>query len=681
MLHSHTVSRETQVHFSPAPRRRSRRIPRPWLAAALIAALAPPAVPADDAEATSLLGRTVADFTLKDSRGSEHTLSKLDAKFVVVVFVGAECPLAKMYGPRLDELHAAYKDRGVAVLGVNSNRQDSLAEIAAHVRAHGIAFPLITDPGNRVADDFKAERTPEAFVLDANRVVKYHGRIDDQYGVGYARDKPNRRDLETALDQLLAGKPVDVAETKPVGCFIGRVRTKPAKDDAPVTWSKDIAPLFERRCVECHRDGEIAPFSLVDPAEVVGWADTIREVVQERRMPPWHASPEHGRFANARRLSDAEVRLVEDWVEAGAPLGDARTIDVPAKADGAWQAGREPDLVVAMRDAPFDVPAQGTVDYKYFTVDPKLTEDRWISMAEVQPGDRAVVHHVLVLVRPPEGSPAGAGGGEFLAGYVPGMRATPYPEGMAKLIPKGSKLVFQLHYTPNGTPRRDLSRIGLYFADPDEITHVVVTSRAAENRFSIPPNEGDHKVEASSPSSPADLLLLSMMPHMHLRGKSFTYEAVMPGGRRTTLLDVPRYDFNWQTSYRLAEPLAMPAGSRMHCVARFDNSTDNPANPDPGATVRWGDQTWNEMMIGYFDVAVPIGQAAPARARRPVAANPEARRREAEQLVKRFDADGDGKVARKEVPERILPIFTALDKDEDGFVTVEEVIQGGALRR
>lgn len=642
---------------------------------------------ADDEESSpsrTFIGRTVDDFTLKDSRGAEHRLSSLkDSKYTVIAFLGTECPLAKLYGPRLADLSRAYKDRGVAFLAINANRQDSLTEVAAYARTHNIDFPVLKDPGNKVADSLAAERTPEVFVLDANRVIRYHGRIDDQYSVGHSRKDPTRRDLALALDQLLAGKRVQVAETQPVGCFIGRVRPVKADPNNTITYSNQIARLFQKRCVQCHRDGEIAPFPLTEYSEVVGWADTIREAVQDRHMPPWHASPEHGHFANARRLSDEEVKLVEDWVAAGAPEGDPKDLPKPIEFTAGWQLERKPDAIVTMRDTPFDVPAEGTVEYKYFTVDPEFTEDKWVRAAEVQAGNRAVVHHVLVLVRPPEDAPAGSGGGEFLAGYVPGMQVRPYPEGMAKLIPKGSRLIFQVHYTPNGSPQQDISRIGFLFADPKTINHVVVTSRAAEPRFEIPPHADDYKVEATSNSYPNELLLLALMPHMHLRGKSFQYEAVYPDGKKETLLDVPHYDFHWQTGYTLAEPKTMPAGTKIHCVAHFDNSENNLANPDPSQSVRWGDQTWNEMMIGYFDVAVPIGQAPPARRPRNsiIAATPEGRRKQAEELIQRYDADKDGKIQKKEVPDRMLPIFEAIDKNRDGVVTLEEIIAAGEAQR
>ena len=255
---------------------------------------------------------------------------------------------------------------------------------------------------------------------------------------------------------------------------------------------------------------------------------------------------------------------------------------------------------------PFQVPAAGPVEYQYFVVDPEFREDKWVRMAEVQPGNRQVVHHVLVFAQAPGSRPISGEQGGFLAAYVPGLRARPFPEGMAKRVRAQSKLVFQVHYTPVGTEQADLSSLGLVFASPADVTHQVITAAAVETDFAIPPHDGNFAVESQSRPAPVSLQLLAMMPHMHLRGKSFRYEARYPGGTSEILLDVPRYDFNWQTTYRLATPKVLPAGTRIHCLAHYDNSEHNLANPAPDKTVRWGDQTWDEMMIGYFDVAVPV---------------------------------------------------------------------------
>jgi peroxiredoxin len=602
---------------------------------------------------------TVQDFSLQDYRGKSHRLSDYqESKVVVLAFLGTGCPLVKLYGPKLEQVSQKYQPRGVTILGMNANRQDSITNIAAYARRQQITFPILKDVGNTVADAVQAERTPSVIVLNSDRVIVYRGRIDDQYGVGYAREEPKHAYLTDAIEAALADKHPAVASVAAEGCLIGRMRKPDA--DSSVTYGAHIAPILVKHCAECHREGEIAPFALTSYDEVAGWADMIREVVADQRMPPWHADPAHGKFSNARGLSAAEKDLINKWVLAGAPAGDLSQLPaLPPKAEG-WQLNSAPDLVVQMNES-FRVPADGVVKYKYFEVDPGLTEDKWVRAAEVIPGSREVVHHVLVFARDGKSRKnSGAGGGSFLTAYVPGLRAVEIPTGMAKLVPAGSKIIFQMHYTPIGEERTDRSSVGLYFADEKDVNHVVVTQETRSHDFAIPPRDSNYKVEATSPRAPIPLKILAMMPHMHLRGKSFRYEAILPDGQRRTLLDVPAYDFNWQTSYRPETLLELPAGARMHCVAHFDNSANNLNNPDPDATVGWGDQTWNEMMIGYFDVAYPRsrddGDSVEVLA-----------------LMKQFDKNEDGKIQRSEVPKKLHPVFTQLDTNNNDEVTLQEL--------
>jgi peroxiredoxin len=627
----------------------------------------------------SPIDRKAENFSLKDHRGQEYSLDDLkDEKLVVVAFVGAECPLARLYASRLQKLADEFQPKGVAFLAINSNCQDAISELAAYAKQHGLKMPLLKDVGNRVADQLGAVRTPEVFVLDEKRVVRYWGRIDDQYGIGYTRDKPTRHDLKISIEELLAGKEVSRQVTETEGCFIGRVRE--AKADAKITYSNQIARIFQNRCVDCHRQGDIGPFELTKYEEVVGWADTIAEVVREERMPPWHADPKHGKFANERRLSVEEKTQILRWVADGAPQGDPKDMPPLRKFVSGWQLPREPDAVFHIREKPVDVPATGEVRYQYFQVDPGFKEDKWFTAAEILPTNREVVHHVLVFARSSSRDDrlleGGVGG--YLVGFVPGLRPQPLPDGMAKRIPAGSKLVFQVHYTPNGKAQQDRTKIGFVFADPTEIKQEVVTVSAAQRFLRIPANEPNYRTQSTSRSRSEDVLLLGMMPHMHVRGKSFSYEARYPDGRSEMLLDVPRYDFNWQTSYRLAEPKKLPAGTRLHCVAHFDNSERNFNNPNPKATVRWGDQTWEEMMIGYFDIAVardPAREAKDKLAAKSGGGSKEKPSPRAKELLDRLDTDGDGKLARDEVPEQVLRLFDRLDRNGDKIVTLEELSQ------
>ncbi|HEV8069794.1 MAG TPA: redoxin domain-containing protein [Planctomycetaceae bacterium] len=620
----------------------------------------------------------IANFTLSDIHAQKWSLdTQNDKQTVVVAFVGTECPLAKLYAPRLAQLAASYAGKSVAFVAIDSNVQDSLAELLAYARNAKIDFPVLRDVKNEVAAQFGAVRNPQVFVLDRQRVVRYRGRIDDQYGVGFARTEPKQNDLKQAVDELLAGKDVTVSETPAVGCLIGRPREPQAA--ARVTYSNQIARLFNKRCVECHHAGDIAPFSLTNYEEASGWAEMIAEVIDQGRMPPWHADPKVGKFSDDRRLTDEERHEIHEWVAAGAPQGDPKQLPpAPSIPSNGWHHDQPPDLILAMSKTPYRVKADGVLRYQNFRVETGFTSDKWVEMAEVMPGNRAVVHHVLVHCRSPHGRGGGALAGQgFLVAYVPGLRPIAYPKGMAKRIPAGSVLTFQIHYTPNGSVQDDITRIGLWFADPKKVTHEVTTIAAANPLFVIPPGNENYAVEATSNRLPNGAQVLTFMPHMHLRGKSFFYEAVFANGKRQTLLDVPKYDFNWQTSYREEQPLKFPAGTRIHAIAHFDNSEENLNNPNPKAPVTWGDQTYEEMMIGYFDMAVPkrdhpdsgrgLHEDRSGRGGMPFTGLSEDALRK---TLKKLDANKDGKISRDEVPEWLRDQFDRISGGKD--ISVDE---------
>ncbi|MEO8494927.1 MAG: redoxin domain-containing protein [Planctomycetota bacterium] len=628
-------------------------------------------------EPASLIGRKFDGFQLSDYRGKEHALADLAAnKVVVIAFLGTECPLAKLYGPRLVALADEFAADGVAFVGINSNSQDSNSEVAAYALRHGIGFPLLKDLGNRVADEIGARRTPEVFVLDQDRVVRYWGRIDDQYGVGYTRDEPTRHDLREAIKEVLTGQPVSQPTTESVGCHIGRIKSP--DETASVTYSKQVVRILQRQCVECHRPGEIAPFSLTNYEEVVGWADTIAEVIQEQRMPPWHADPRHGRFKNERLMTAEEKQTIYDWVAAGAPQGDPNELPEPAEYVSGWRLSRQPDAVIAMRDRPYVVPAEGTVEYQYFIVDPGFTEDKWIRGAEVLPGNPSVVHHAIVFFRAPDDSSHEGLG--WLTAYVPGQSTFELPSHQARFVPAGSKFVFQMHYTPTGSPEEDVTKVGLLFSDGTDVTEELVTLVAINHDFEIPPHAEKFPIQASRKDFPPGAKLQAIAPHMHVRGRAFRVEAVDTNAadQARILLDVPHYDFNWQHAYALAEPLPLTAGLRLDCTALFDNSEKNLVNPDPAATVRWGDQTWEEMMIAFLEVSIPVDSASRGRhyGPRPLT---DAQQATAEQLaadlIKRFDRNGDGVVRHEEAPKAFATFaFARFDTNGDKAITREEAM-------
>lgn len=545
--------------------------------------------------------RKIDVFELNDHAGAKRSLVEWsDKPVIVVVFLGTECPLAKLYGQKLGEMEAEYAKRGVQFVGINSNQQDTLQELAGYGTKFGVKFPLLKDPGAKVAQRFGATRTPEAFVLDRERVIRYQGRIDDQYGVGSARNQATKTELVDAVESLLADKPVEVATTQPVGCLIGR--RKPSDAKSGVTYAKDVAPILQNRCVSCHRDGQIAPFTLTEYDDVVAWADMCLEVIDNGRMPPWGANPDHGEFLNDARLTPKEKELFQAWVAAGTPEGDPNDLPAPRKFVDGWQLP-SPDAVYKMEEA-YEVPANGTVPYKYFVWDPGFTEDKWVYGAEARPGNPEVVHHLFLFYIPPGQEKHRPQDPLYnaIAAFAPGMPPIVGPRKYAVRIPAGSKLAFQVHYTPNGKATTDQSEAAVVFADPEEVEKEVKVAAAMNFKFLIPPFHPNYPIEAEK-TFKEDTLLYTLTPHMHFRGKAFRFTAHYPDGKEEILLDVPRYDFNWQIVYLLKQPKLLPAGTVVKLQGHFDNSAENPLNPDPAQFVRWGDQTWDEMMLGSMTVS------------------------------------------------------------------------------
>lgn len=383
----------------------------------------------------------------------------------------------------------------------------------------------------------------------------------------------------------------------------------------------EVEGILEKNCQNCHRPGEIGPMPFLTYEQVRPWAKAIKASVASRRMPPWFADGEVGHFSNDRALTAREIETINAWVDAGAPAGDSK-LKRPAKA---WTEGwniPQPDVVLGMQKA-FPVPAGAKVDYQYIVIPTGFTEDKWVNMVEARPSDRSVVHHLVVFIRDPksrwlrEAKPyepfvpartgaarridVGGGGNEILHTYTPGNLPDVWQPNQAKLIPAGADLVFQMHYTSTKKDTEDLTRIGLVFAK-QEPEQRIMTLIAGDEAFAIPPGADNYAVRGRV-TLPNDATLLSFFPHMHLRGKGFEYNLI-EGDRKEPLLKLSKYDFNWQLTYKLQKPLELKAGQKMEVVGIFDNSANNPWNPDPKATVRWGEQSWEEMVYGFFDVAI-----------------------------------------------------------------------------
>ncbi len=398
---------------------------------------------------------------------------------------------------------------------------------------------------------------------------------------------------------------------------------------ASPTFHKDVLPILQEHCQECHRAGEIGPASFFTYKETRPWAKSIREAVRTKKMPPWFANPNHGKFANDRSLSKAEIDTLVAWADTGATEGNPADAPKPKQWTTGWSLPVKPDVVIGMK-APFEIPAKATIDYQYIVVPTGFTEDKWVQMVEARPSNRGVVHHAVVFVRdpedkwlrgeaqpyvpyaPPKTMPDGKPrlgdingfGAEFLTIYTPGNLPDVFKPGQARLIRAGSDLIFQMHYTTNGKAGNDRTEIGLVFSkEPPK--ERITTIAIGNDRFAIPPGDPAYRVTTKF-QIPNDSTILSFFPHMHLRGKGFEYKMQRPGEPEAMMLQVDNYNFNWQFTYRLAEPLKVPAGTKFEFTGIFDNSPNNPWNPDPKAAVHFGEQSWEEMSIGFFDVAVPL---------------------------------------------------------------------------
>ena len=376
-----------------------------------------------------------------------------------------------------------------------------------------------------------------------------------------------------------------------------------------VTYYRDVLPILQNRCQECHRQGQIAPMAFSTYEQTRPWAKAIREAVRTRKMPPWFADPCCGKFANDRSLNAAERDTLARWADTGASKG--READAPPRKT--WTEGwniAKPDAVVEMPQA-FHVPAKGAVEYQYFIVPTGFKEDRWVQSVEVRPSGRKSVHHAVAYLREPGDTwTRGPTKADILAVYAPGSAPETYPAGMAKLVKAGSDIVFEIHYTPSGTAVDDRTKVGMVFATARPAKRVL-TLQMDNEKFVIPAGERDFRVSVWG-TLPNDALLLGFFPHMHLRGTSFEYTRLLDSGLPETLLKVKPYDFYWQLYYRLAEPMALKKGTRLNWVATYDNSAANPRNPDPAVDVRYGPQSWEEMMVGFFDVAVDASVDKPA---------------------------------------------------------------------
>ncbi|MSR61268.1 MAG: redoxin domain-containing protein [Planctomycetes bacterium] len=558
-----------------------------------------------DARETNV-GTLVPDLAYSDLDGRSGRLSDFRGRPLVLAVRDVGCPVSQRTAPVLARLEDEYRARDVAFLFLNESPHNTPEEIRADIAAHGFDGPTIHDAEQRLGAALGALTTTEVFVLDGARTLVYRGAIDDQVGRGTLAAETHQHYLRDALEQTLVQQKVLVPATSAPGCLLG-IEASALTTSAP-TYHREVARILQQNCVECHRVGGVGPFALENYAQARGRRAMLELVTEDGIMPPWFAAPDTGPWANDRRLSERDKQTLLSWIEADAPEGDPAETPLAIVYPDGWRIG-EPDLVFQMQER-FEVPAEGVVRTRFFEVTPEVPADLWIQRLEIRPEARAVVHHVTVSYQlPVDGgdsaerelrrallpwSRSANEGWVFLFGYLPGKGPRAYPEGIARFLPAGAKLRFDMHYTPNGKAIFDQTSLGLVLADgPPEL---VAESRNFWNvDIVIPPLAPSVTFTKEYPLN-HDVLLRSLTPHMHLRGKSMVADLIHPDGQVEKLIDIPAWDQNWQFNYVFRTPRVAQAGSRVRVTATYDNSPDNPANPDPNAWVKDGPQTTDEMM-------------------------------------------------------------------------------------
>ncbi len=572
------------------------------------------------------LNKKIDNVTLHDEAGHPHSLYDLkDKKAIVVAFLSFDCPVSTSYSSVLAELATTYRGKQVAFVAVNSSDDGEAAFLAKQAAEYKLPFPLFKDENFRAANAFKAETVPSVFVLDHNFVLRYRGRIDDGY---YARLKKNgrvsRHDLQQALDEVLEGKSVSEPATKPIGCAI--VRERKTRKEGAVTFYRDVLPIVQNNCQECHRPGAVGPFALMTYKQAVNWADDIKEYTQERKMPPW--KPVEGRaFHNERKMSSKDIETLAAWVDGGKPEGDPKDAPPPRKFVEGWQLG-QPDLVLTVPEE-MTIGASGPDLFRCFVLPTNLTEDKFVTAVEVRPGNSRIVHHTLNYFdtsgkgrelekkareeRNDENGDCGPGysaamglgfvpttgqvGG--LGGWAPGNVAHHLPDGYGYFLPKGSDIIIQTHYHRDGRVEQDRTSIGLYFAKDGNTKRW--KGMVLPGRFLfIPPNNDHYRVKGGLEVL-QECKLYSVMPHMHMLGREIKVTLTPPDGKPMTLVAIKDWEYNWQETYFFKEPIIIKPGTRLEVDAIYDNSDKNPNNPfSPPRIVKFGEQTTDEMCYVFF---------------------------------------------------------------------------------
>lgn len=554
----------------------------------------------------------VAPVSYTDLGGLRARLDQPRGKAGAVVIIrDTECPVSQRYEPRVAELARRFGNRGFDFVIVDATPHDRKEAMAAARKLPGTR--TILEDSKLLIQALRARSTAEAFVIDAGATLQYRGAIDDQYGLDHQKGKVTHAWLVDALEASLRGESAPVQATEARGCPLS-IDLKSTGASAELTYHSRVSRIVQSRCQVCHRKDGLGPMPLETYRQVYERRAVIDLMVSSGRMPPWFANRAVGHWANDRSLTDSERQDLLAWIKAGAPEGDAKMAPSPKRFVSGWNIGK-PDHVITI-PKPFKVPAQGEVDYQNFYIKTDLPADRWVTAMEIKPTQAKVVHHALAFLeepgrraltpeelaklkpgdpRPPPPNDAVSG---FFAATAPGSQGISFPPGMGKRLPKGAWIRIEMHYQPNGRELVDRTQIGFRFSGKP--LREVESLSAFNTGFKIPPNARRHEVKAEYRFERPGTLL-SLFPHMHFRGAGFRYDLRYPDGKQVPLLDVPKFDFGWQSYYQFATPLHVPAGARLLATAWFDNSRENRWNPDPTKTVTWGLQTTDEMMIGYFD--------------------------------------------------------------------------------
>jgi len=545
----------------------------------------------------------VGDFALLDQHGKFHQLSWYGDQKAVVIFVqGNGCPIVRNGVHAVKALRDEYESRGVTFFMLNPQLQDKRESVLKEAEAFGYDFPILMDEAQLVAESLGVDRTAEVFIIEPEEgTVLYRGPVDDR--LHYESQKPAAKHhyLRDALEATLAGKPIPADAPASPGCII-HFPSKDQHRQAALSYSKDIAPILQNNCVKCHHDGGIAPWSMSSHEMVRGWSLMMREVLMTRRMPPGQIDPHVGKaLREVNGLSIEEKQKLVHWINAGAPRSEGE-VDPLAELtfdDPKYSLG-EPDMVFSVPAQ--SIPATGVIDYRYVPVELDLEEDIWVQAVEFVPGDRQVLHHVIAYLSSPadktvRGRADGSANASSVGGFAPGRQPDFFRDDSGRLIKKGSNLLLQMHYTTTGRETVDATEVGLYLHDQPP-AYIMSGGVAGQRRFLVPPHAKEHELEGEQLIE-RDAYLYGMTPHMHYRGKYMSYTAVYPDGREEILLSVPKYEFNWQFSYELEEPLFLPAGSKIVAKGAMDNSERNRFNPDPTKPVHFGLQTKHEMFFGF----------------------------------------------------------------------------------